>query len=54
MSSTRKTSLICRIRKFEGDFSEILKVAEYLLLRVLLFLGSIYGVYELVRHTFQR
>jgi hypothetical protein len=54
MSSMRKPPLITRFRKFESEFSEALRVAEYLLLRVLLFLGLIYGVYELVRQMFRR
>ena len=49
MSSKKKLSLIRRFRKFELELSETLKVTEYLLLRILLFLGFMYGIYELLR-----
>jgi hypothetical protein len=54
MSSTKRTSFNRRFHKFERDFSDALRVTEYLLLRALLFLGFFYGVYELVRQIFGR
>jgi len=50
----KKPSIIYKIREFEDNVSEVLKIAEYLLLRLLLFLGFAYGVYELGRQVFGR
>jgi hypothetical protein len=54
MSSMKKPSVIRRFREFEANFSEVLKIAEYLLLRLLLFLAFVYGVYELARQALGR
>ena len=54
MSSMKKPSVIRRLREFEANFSEVLEIAEYLLLRLLLFLTFLYGVYELARQALGR
>jgi hypothetical protein len=50
----RKPPIILRFREFENNVSEVLKIAEYLLLRLLLFICFLYGVYELLRLAFGR